>query len=191
MDFPARRVTWVISWAFIFRTLYDLCFKIVSFSCHAKSPWEKLISRRAGCAHVASSSTFVLSCTFGLRLQPFSTVSERNVCLVEALDPCPWYGSGELLAWACGMQDLKKYVLPGALGDGGLFSVCYSCRLIANSVFQCFFMFLQSKFAVSGFPARQVSRYDHCLLKCFRYSFFLHRCIHRCSCALARFQLSR
>ena len=48
MDFPVRRVTWVISLAFIFRTLYDLCFKIVSFSCHAKSSWEKQISRRAG-----------------------------------------------------------------------------------------------------------------------------------------------
>ena len=48
VDFPARRVTWMISWAFIFRTLYVLCFKIVSFSCHAKSSWEKQVSRRAG-----------------------------------------------------------------------------------------------------------------------------------------------
>ena len=55
-------------------------------------------SPRAGYANVASSSTFVLSCTFGICLQPFSIDSERNVCLVEALDPCPCYGSCELPA---------------------------------------------------------------------------------------------
>ena len=51
MDFPARRVTWVISLAsilaFIFRTLSDLCFQIASFSCHAKSSWGKQNFRRA------------------------------------------------------------------------------------------------------------------------------------------------
>ena len=128
-------------------------------------------SRRAGFANVVSSSTFVLSCTFGLCLQPFSIVSERDVCLVEGLDLCPCYASGELLAWAYGMRDLKIYVLPGAPGDVGWFSSYYSCRLIANCVFQCFFIFLQTKFAAKGFPARRASRYDRCLLKCFGYSF--------------------
>ena len=135
------RVSWMISLAFIFRTLYDLCFKIVSFSCHAKSSWEKQISRRAGYANVANSGTSVLSCTFGLSLQPFSIVSERNVCLGEGLDLRPWYGFCELLASAYGMQDLKNYVLPGAPSDGGSFSSYDSCRLFANSVFQCFACF--------------------------------------------------
>ena len=49
-----------------------------------------------------------------------------------------------------------------------------------------FFMFLQSKSAVKGFPGRRVSRLDPCFLKCFCYSFFLHRCIHRCSCSFGK-----
>ena len=49
-----------------------------------------------------------------------------------------------------------------------------------------FFMFMQSKSAVKGFPARRVSRYDHCLLTCFCYSFFLHSSIHRYSCSFGK-----
>ena len=83
----------------------------------------------------------------------FQVVSEQTVCLVDGQDLCAWYGVCELLARALGTQDLKKYVLPCAPGDVGSFSSYYSSRLIATSACQCFFMFLQSKSAVKGFPA--------------------------------------
>ena len=156
MDFPARpgHVDDFLSFYLsnIVRFVFQNCFE--SLPCQVIMRKSNFPARRVckcckfkdACIllHVWSSFTTVFCC-FRTERVPSSR-----------LDLCPWYCFCELLARAYGTQDLNKYVLPGAPGDVGSFSSYYSSRLIANSVFQCVCMFLQSKSAVKGFPACRV-----------------------------------